>query len=169
MGGFGNGTNSLFGDYGLANSLASRDVALPYEQGRPALTFGQKAAKFLGITTYLTDPMPAMEKKVKEATRLRGVVQGEISKAMDDPALSPEDRAAKAEKVRERFKRMVAREEEMKAMQADMGAFYGRYRQAVVAKGLPDPYAEDVAQIDENNERTKGTAVKAYMDSLKAR
>lgn len=166
MGGFGNGTNSLFGDYGLANSLASRDVALPYEQGRPALTFGQKAAKFFGVTTYLTDPMPAMEKKVKEATRLRGLVQGEISKAMRDPALTPEARAAKAEKVRDRFERMLAREEDMKTLQAEMAAFYGRYSQAVIAKGLPDPYAEDVAQIDENNARTSAEDVRSYMESI---
>jgi hypothetical protein len=166
MGGFGNGTNSLFGDYGLANSLASRDVALPYEQGRPALTFGQKAAKFLGVTTYLTDPMPAMEKKVKEATRLRGMVQGELSRIKDDPALDPEAKAAKAEKVRDRYERMVAREEEMKTLQAEMAAFYGRYSQAVVAKGLPDPYAEDAAQIDESNQRNKKIDIDQYLESI---
>lgn len=166
MGGFGNGTNSLFGDYGLANSLASRDVALPYEQGRPALTFGQKSAKFFGVTTYLTDPMPAMEKKVKEATRLRGLVQGELSRIKDDPALDPEAKAAKAEKVRDRYERMVAREEDMKTLQAEMAAFYGRYSQAVIAKGLPDPYLEDRDQIDESNQRNKKIDIDRYMESI---
>ena len=166
MGGFSNGTNSLFGDYGLAGSLATRDGLLPYEQGRPALTFGQKAAKLFGITTYITDPMPAMDKKVKEATRLRGLVQGELSRIMEDPALSDEAKAAKAEKVRDRYERMVAREQEMKTMQAEMMAFYGRYRQAVVAKGLPDPYAGDRAQIQENNQQTRKREIDTYLKSL---
>lgn len=165
--GMADGSNSLFGDYGLATSLATRDnPSLPYEQGRPALTFGQKAAKLFGVTAYLTDPMPAMEKKVAEATRLRSNVQTEITRIMRDPALSEEDKAAKAEKLRARWERMVKREEEMKAQQAEMTAFYERYRQAVVAKGLEDPYAGDMEEIRQARQKTKAEEVKTFMEGV---
>ena len=154
FGGFSDGSNAIFGDYGVAASMASRDSAtIGYEQDRPALTAGQKLARLMGIGVFVTDPLPMLDKQVKDATRLRASVQGEMSKIMKDEALSPEARDSKLVKMDERYQRLKAREEELKAMQAEMAPFYVRLREAAIAKSGIDPAVTNAETMRERRQK----------------
>jgi hypothetical protein len=154
FGGFSDGSNAIFGDYGVAASMASRDSAtIGYEQDRPALTAGQKLARLMGVGVFVTDPLPMLDKQVKDATRLRASVQGEMSKIMKDEALSPEARDSKLVKMDERYQRLKAREEELKTMQAEMAPFYARLREAAIAKSGIDPAVTNAETMRERRQK----------------
>lgn len=147
--------NPVFGDYGITASLAAKDSpSIPYEQNRAALTVGQKFARLAGIGIFVTDPMPAMDTKVKEATRLRADVQGHMAKIYKDQALSPEARNQELLELEDSYTRLKEREEEAKAMQAEMAPFYLRLRQAAVERGALDPAISNAETMAARRQKT---------------
>ena len=164
------GDNPLFGNNGLATGLVTRDSSLiGYEGARPALTWGQKALRMAGVSVYVTDPLPAATKKVEDAVRLRGSLAADVNRIRRDPSLTEEQKAdALARGVGQRYLRVREMEEEAKREFAEMGAFYARYRQRVMAKGLPDPRPQDQAEMAAIRQKFRQEDTQRYVEQALA-
>jgi hypothetical protein len=149
------GSNPILGDYGITNAAANRDSpTVAYEQGRPALAMSQKLMRLTGAGIYVTDPIPDLDKKAKEATRIRGIVQGELRQAMKDEALPLDVRNKKILEVNKRYERAMEREEKAKAMLAEVNPFYQRLRAVTIEKSGVDPAIANAETMAARKERT---------------
>jgi len=149
------GSNPILGDYGITNAAANRDSpTVAYEQGRPALALSQKLLRLTGAGIYVTDPMPDLDKKAKEATRVRSTVQSELRQAMKDEGLSPDVRDKKILEINKRYERAMEREEKAKAMLAEIGPFYERLRAVTIAKSGIDPAIANAETLAKRKDKT---------------
>lgn len=149
------GSNPILGDYGITNAAANRDSpTVAYEQGRPALALSQKLLRLTGAGIYVTDPMPDLDKKAKEATRVRSTVQSELTQAMKDEGLSPDVRDKKILEINKRYERAMEREEKAKAMLAEIGPFYERLRAVTIAKSGIDPAIANAETLAKRKDKT---------------
>jgi hypothetical protein len=149
------GSNPILGDYGITNAAANRDSpTVAYEQGRPALALSQKLLRLTGAGIYVTDPIPDLDKKAKEATRVRSTVQSELRQAMKDEGLSPDVRDKKILEINKRYERAMEREEKAKAMLAEVNPFYQRLRAVTIAKSGVDPAIANAETMAARKEKT---------------